>query len=128
MLSRISITFTIFPSSKLMMVPPSFFPIFKYSLSGSITYCVIFIYLFLAIISFVKYDFPEPEVPIIHMLAFLYFSESKRSTITMDLLRSFTPIKIPCSSQSSLDKKGYVLTRPEVSTFLLIYFFTPKSC
>ena len=69
-----------------IIVPPKLFPRFVYSLSGSITYCSSPNSAYLSIINFVKYDFPAPLVPNMHILAFLYLFVSNLSINISELL------------------------------------------
>ena len=89
-----------------IIVAPNALPNSEYSLSGSIIYCSNPNNAYLKIINFVKYDFPAPLVPNIHILAFLYLLESYLSININELLYIFSPIKIPSSSNTAEEING----------------------
>ena len=81
-----------------IIVPSNFLHNEPYSLSGSIIYCSIPNNAERNIISFVKKDFPEPDIPNILIFEFLYFILLNRSMNTSESLYMFLPINIPFSS------------------------------
>ena len=66
----------------------------------------------------VKYDFPDPDDPNIHVFEFLYFSLSNLSIIISELLLMSVPYNIPCSSYIVDVMNGYVPFIPSVNMFL----------